>query len=334
MKRRARPTDRRRTTTKARPAKAASRATARRPSSGPARSHGASRGTTSRTRAGEPRQPRGGQRLGRADPRRSRPDPDFRSKPPQRTAAGRTSITRPRRASIARPQQRALHAPSTDRILESQPWDSLIPHLLKAEATPDQAIERLRSYARVLLDWNRNVSNLISSQDERRIVERHIAESVEPAAWLKSSGQTRWLDFGSGGGLPALPLALLGVGEEWTLVESRRTKTLFLRRAIETLELKSVEVILSRIEDLEKNPMREGSFGAFTSRATLPLGPTLEIASYFVPPGGFAFLWKGSRREEEMRSDRRWERSWELDGLLGIGSGQTVVARFSRKQEE
>src|SRR5205814_9502221 len=176
--------------------------------------------------------------------------------------------------------------------------------------------------------------NLISSHDERRIVERHIGESVEPAAWLASSGATRWLDFGSGGGLPALPLAMLGVGEQWTLVESRRTKTLFLRRAIETLDIHGVEVVLSRIEDLVEDSMRRGSFGAFTSRATLPLGPTLAIAAHFVSAGGFAFLWKGSRREDEMRADRNWEKSWELDGILGIGSGQTVVTRFSRKQAE
>ena len=38
---------------------------------------------------------------------------------------------------------------------------------------------------------------------------RHLLESVEPAHWLKECGATRWLDFGSGAGLPAIPLALL-----------------------------------------------------------------------------------------------------------------------------
>ena len=221
-----------------------------------------------------------------------------------------------------------------DRILERQPWDSLIPHLLKAGADPERAIEKLRAYARMLIEWNRSVSNLISSKDEPRILERHLSESVEPAAWLSSSGATRWMDFGSGGGLPALPLALIGIGERWTLVESRRTKTLFLRRAVEVLELTGVEVVLARAEDLVRDPSTRGAFGAFTSRATYHLAPTLTIASHFVPANGHAFLWKGSRREEEMRADRSWERSWELDGLLGLGSGQTVVSRFSRKQDE
>ena len=55
------------------------------------------------------------------------------------------------------------------------------------------------------------------------------------------------VDFGSGGGFPALPLALAGVGERWTLVESRRNKTLFLRRAIQELGAGQVDVLTGRL---------------------------------------------------------------------------------------
>ena len=52
----------------------------------------------------------------------------------------------------------------------------------------------------------------------------------------------------------------------------------------------------------------------------MTLAPTLELATHFVKPGGAAFLWKGSRREEEMGTDQAWQADWELEGLLGIGS--------------
>ncbi|MBI5710435.1 MAG: 16S rRNA (guanine(527)-N(7))-methyltransferase RsmG [Candidatus Eisenbacteria bacterium] len=216
-------------------------------------------------------------------------------------------------------------------VLERQPWDSLTPHLLKVGADPEQATARLRRYTELLLQWNRGVSNLISRNDEARIVERHIAESIEPAHWLKASGAARWLDFGSGGGLPALPLALVGVGSSWTLVESRRTKTLFMRKALQELGVDGVRVVLARLESLSDEVGEVELFEGFTSRATLPLGPTLVMAAGWVAPGGSAFLWKGSKREDEMASDRRWEEAWDLDGLLGIGQGQTAVARFRRK---
>ena len=165
-------------------------------------------------------------------------------------------------------------------------------------------------------------------------MERHVLESVEPAHWLKASGARAWLDFGSGGGFPAIPLALVGVGEEWTLVESRRNKTLFLRKAIESLGLSRIRVVVDRLENLAGPSQAAsewtGAFDGFTSRATLPLGPTLELAAHFVRADGFAFLWKGSRREQEMEARPSWKSHWELDGILGIGSGQTTVVRFKR----
>lgn len=220
--------------------------------------------------------------------------------------------------------------PNVRRALEQQPWDSLIPHLLKAGADVEATTERLKRFTELLLQWNRGVSNIVSRHDEPRVLERHILESVEPAHWLKAGGAARWIDFGSGGGLPAIPLLMAGVGEHWTLVESRRTKTLFLKRVAQDLQIPNMEVLNLRLEDLVAEGA-EPRFDGFTSRATITLGPTLVLAAQLVVPGGHAFLWKGSKREEEMAADERWKEFWELDGLLGVGSAQTVVARFTKK---
>jgi 16S rRNA (guanine527-N7)-methyltransferase len=214
---------------------------------------------------------------------------------------------------------------------DRQRWDDLIPHLLRAGAKAEESLSRIRRFGEMLLLWNRRVSNLISRNDEPRLVARHLAESLEPAHWLKESDAKKWLDLGAGGGLPAIPLAIAGVGSSWTLVESRRTKTLFMRKVIEDIELKNVSVVLARLEDVADAPPHVGAYDGFTSRATLTLGPTLALAAKVVRSGGTAFLWKGSRREEEMAKDPFWREAWEHEGLLGIGTGQTVVARFRRK---
>jgi 16S rRNA (guanine527-N7)-methyltransferase len=114
-------------------------------------------------------------------------------------------------------------------------------------------------------------------------------------------------------------------------VESRRTKCLFLKKVVQELKLPNVRVEQARLEDLLTEAPLLGKFDAFTSRATQTLVPTLLMAAQFVHPGGEAFLWKGSRREEEMAQDRSWNELWELDGLLGIGDGLTVVSRFTRR---
>ena len=219
-------------------------------------------------------------------------------------------------------------AESVRKTLDSQPWDELTPHLLRCGADPERTIPLLRHYAERVILWNRNVSNIISKNDEARFVVRHLVESIEPAYLLSESGMERWLDFGSGAGLPAIPLAIAGVGKHWTLVESRRPKALFLSKLLQDIVMKNVQVAHSRLEELEW-PAAECS--GFTSRATLPLVPTLLAASRLIPVGGYAFLWKGSRREAEMKADEGWEALWELDRLLGLGQGQTVVARFKRR---
>ncbi|HPS79535.1 MAG TPA: 16S rRNA (guanine(527)-N(7))-methyltransferase RsmG [Thermoanaerobaculaceae bacterium] len=189
----------------------------------------------------------------------------------------------------------------------------------------------MKRYAEILLEWNRGFSNLISASDERRLVERHILESLAPAAWIREMGPKTIMDFGSGGGFPAIPLAIAGIGERWTLVESRRNKTLFLRKVFEEIGLSGLNVELGRLELLLGEESRLGRFDAFTSRATIRLAPTLALAANWVVGGGSAYLWKGSRREQEMADDRRWERSWDPADAFDVGNGQTSVVRFVRK---
>ena len=221
--------------------------------------------------------------------------------------------------------------PDVSTQLARQDFDLLIPHVLRAGAEAVSALERLKRYGEMVLQWNRMASNLISRNDEARLVTRHMLESIEPAPWLKSLGAEKWIDFGSGGGFPAIPLIIVGVGTEWLLVESRRTKCLFLKKVVQELGLSNVRVEQARLEDLLAEPAMIARFDAFTSRATQTLVPTLLMAAQFVHPGGEAFLWKGSRREEEMARDKNWNELWELDGLLGIGDGLTVVSRFTRR---
>jgi len=270
--------------------------------------------------------------LSRAESKRFRPErPASRGKDDAtRNARGKSVILNIEEA-VRKP---ASPGRGTAAIISRQPWDSLLPHLLKVGVDTAAAVEQLKRFTTMLIDWNSGISNLVSRNDLNRIVERHILESVEPAHWLKASGAARWIDLGSGGGLPAIPLAILGVGEHWTLVESRRNKTLFLRKVVQDLKLTNVSVVCDRIENLGGDDGLAGAFQGFTSRATMTLGPTLVLAARFVGAGGAAFLWKGSRRESEMVEDERWKAFWDFDGLLGIGAGQTVVARFVRIKNE
>ncbi len=230
-------------------------------------------------------------------------------------------------AASASPEVRA----SIAKVLEAQPWDTLRPALLASGVDVEVALGQLRQYAELLLEWNRSVSNIMSRNDEDRIIERHLLESVAPGQWLRESGAERWIDFGSGAGFPAVPLAIAGVGSRWTLVESRRTKTLFVRKAIQVIGLSGFEVINDRLENIVPESDRAGAYDGFVSRATLRLGPTLELAGHLVRTGGCAFLWKGSGHEDERTREPGWQADWDAAGITGVGTGQNVVAKFIRK---
>jgi 16S rRNA (guanine527-N7)-methyltransferase len=219
-------------------------------------------------------------------------------------------------------------------MLKRQPWDTLRPALLRTGVDVEQALGQLRQYTQMLLEWNRGVSNIMSKNDEGRIIERHLLESVAPAHWLQESGAQRWVDFGSGAGFPAVPLAIAGVGGSWTLVESRRTKTLFVRKAIQDIGLNGFDVINDRLENVVIDPNRAGRFDGFCSRATQRLGPTLALAARLVRAGGSAFLWKGSGLEQERTQDATWGVEWDSAGTLTVGTGLNVVAKFVRKQTD
>jgi 16S rRNA G527 N7-methylase RsmG len=248
-----------------------------------------------------------------------------------------------------------------DRLVLSPEWRALIPLVEGLGRDPSIDLPRLALYARLVLAWNGAVSNLVSRNDEDRIISRHIRESIEPAPLLAETGVADWIDFGSGAGFPAIPLALVGIGREWNLVESRRPKTLFMRMAVQELELLGVRVTHARLEDvivegtgpssisgiLDRSDSEAGDpeshvaaemsrppitkadgCGGLTSRATVGLAETLELAARIVRPGGFVFLWKGSRRSDELAERLRWEDKWELEAESPLSSGEVAICKF------
>ena len=140
------------------------------------------------------------------------------------------------------------------------------------------------------------------------------------------------MDLGSGGGFPALPLAIAGIGARWTLVESRRNKTLFLRRVVERLELRDIVVTTGRLEVLVESESNDLQCDGFTSRATMRAAPTLELAARIVRPGGHAILWKGSRLEGELAEARAgWHADWTEPAMHPIATGPNSIAIFKRR---
>ena len=95
--------------------------------------------------------------------------------------------------------------------------------------------EALEIYRRELLKWNAKV-NLIGPEATAHLDE-HIAEAVAAAEILKPTGDV--MDFGSGGGLPAIPMAIVSPSARFHLVEADQKKWAFLKHVVRECGLRS-----------------------------------------------------------------------------------------------
>lgn len=115
----------------------------------------------------------------------------------------------------------------------------------------DTQIHQVAAYLRALQRWNRtiNLTALMLDGFPEPTLDRLVREPIE-ACSLVSAREGRWYDFGSGGGSPAVPMAVVLDKLELVMVESRARKAAFLREAARAVGSTSATVISDRIETL------------------------------------------------------------------------------------
>ena len=146
--------------------------------------------------------------------------------------------------------------------------------------------DKLVIYYELLERWNRKI-NLTSLVNLDEAIDRLLLEPVAAAARLPR--EVPMMDLGSGGGSPAIPLALSLNTPLLVMVESRSRKAAFLREAARELGL-SAQVENARFEDLDY-----GSDVQLVSvRAVRTDLKTLELAGGFLSPGGLLALFRSA----------------------------------------
>lgn len=121
---------------------------------------------------------------------------------------------------------------------------------------------RIGRYKGILLAWNEKI-NLIGPE-ARDHLDEHVAEALAAAEILRPSGEV--LDFGSGGGLPAIPMAIVSPGARFHLVEADQKKWAFLKHVVRELQLNAV-VVGDRLQRALATFPSELRFSCVVSRA-------------------------------------------------------------------
>ncbi len=155
----------------------------------------------------------------------------------------------------------------------------------------DDLAEKLAAFHALLSRWNQKI-NLTSLADPDESIDRLILEPLLAARHV-SPAAARFMDVGSGGGSPAIPLKLALPHLKLTMVEAKVRKSAFLREASRHLDLTATDVETTRVEELLAQPRLHESFDLITMRAVRIEGRMLNTIQAFLKPGGHVLLFRG-----------------------------------------
>lgn len=158
------------------------------------------------------------------------------------------------------------------------------------ELTPEQ-VAQFEQLEPLYRDWNEKI-NLISRKDIDNLYERHVLHSLAIAKYIRFKPGSRVLDFGTGGGFPGIPLAILFPEVKFLLVDSIMKKIKVVQAISSELGLKNVSAKHKRVENLK------GNFDYGVCRAVAGL----DILVQWIQPLTASLLaLKGGNVQEEMK---------------------------------
>ena len=160
----------------------------------------------------------------------------------------------------------------------------------------DDQIYQIDTYAQMLFKWNKTF-NLTSITDKDELLTHHILDSLATVPIFSNyllPGKCL-LDVGSGGGLPAIPLAIMFPDSFVSMIDTVGKKTAFLTQVGVHLKLKNVEVIHNRVEKLNNR-----LFDVISSRAFSSLSDFVHLSEHLLTDDGVWIALKGKNPEKEL----------------------------------
>ena len=160
--------------------------------------------------------------------------------------------------------------------------------------------DQLIQLVQLLHKWNK-AYNLTSVRDPQEMLVKHILDSIVVSPYLQGD---RFIDVGTGPGLPGLPLAIINPTKQFVLLDSLGKRISFIRNAVRELGLTNVEPVLSRVEEYQP----EQKFDGVLSRAFASLKDMTDWCHHLPKQDGYFYALKGIYHEDEVQElDKKFE---------------------------
>lgn len=177
-------------------------------------------------------------------------------------------------------------------------------------------------YKKAFLEENAK-HNLISKNDEKFLYEKHIYDSLGIKLFFEKYGieSAKILDIGCGGGFPCVPLAIEFKDMQIVGIDSIRKKIASVQAIANKLELKNLELIADRVENLKNQ-----KFDIVVSRAVADMSKISEYALPLVKKGGYFIAYKSKKALEELENAK--------PVLKKLGAEVTEIMEYKLPLEE
>jgi 16S rRNA (guanine527-N7)-methyltransferase len=224
------------------------------------------------------------------------------------------------------PPERHFRLPSIDNAEAAETRRALEDLLADlpaiADSLPPGFMDASERFVALLLSANRHV-NLTRVTSPGKVARLHLLDSLAALPRVDALAPPAAIDLGSGGGLPALPLAMARPEVRWTLVDSVGKKAAILAEVAAALDLRNVSVIADRVEVLGQSAEHRERYPLVTARACAALPVLAELALPLLAVGGSLLAWKGPLSEADEEVGRGQAAAGQLGGgrLRIVGSG-------------
>ena len=163
----------------------------------------------------------------------------------------------------------------------------------------------IEGHVRLLLAWNAAI-NLTAIRVPADVATAHVVDSLTALPVLRERMVERFVDVGSGGGFPGVPLAIAMPAARVVLMDSVGKKVRFLDTVADAVGLhERVDTYTGRAEALAADPDQRERWPAVTARAVASLPELAELAFPLLEPGGILIAWKRGDIDAELAAAGR-----------------------------